>query len=130
MDDLQVHHIQSRSRPGDETAENLITLCASCHQKAHGQRYLPLQMVLPIFKYHLDPIVTGSVIRECATEAPISAHRSKSKFGPPLVLPKRWGGQLIRNPRTRKPDQKAKHEQQLFHDQYPALVVLDNFFYH
>src|ERR1700730_2614321 len=73
---------------------------------------------------------TGSVIRECATEAPISAHRSKSKFGPPLVLPKRWGGQLIRNPRTRKPDQKAKHEQQLFHDQYPALVVLDNFFYH
>ena len=33
-DSLQVHHIQSRSRLGDDAAENLIALCASCHQKA------------------------------------------------------------------------------------------------
>ena len=25
------------ARLGDDAAENLITLCASCHQKAHGQ---------------------------------------------------------------------------------------------
>ena len=37
MEDLQVHHILPRSRLGDDVAENLITLCASCHQKAHRQ---------------------------------------------------------------------------------------------
>jgi len=32
---LQVHHIRPRSRLGDDTAENLIALCAECHQKVH-----------------------------------------------------------------------------------------------
>lgn len=32
---LQVHHIQSRGRQGDDGEENLITLCATCHQDAH-----------------------------------------------------------------------------------------------
>ena len=32
---LQVHHIQSRGRLGDDTEENLITLCASCHERIH-----------------------------------------------------------------------------------------------
>jgi 5-methylcytosine-specific restriction endonuclease McrA len=35
LEGLQAHHIQARSRLGDDAAENLITLCASCHQKAH-----------------------------------------------------------------------------------------------
>jgi 5-methylcytosine-specific restriction endonuclease McrA len=35
MDDLQVHHIRPRSRQGDDAEENLIALCATCHQKAH-----------------------------------------------------------------------------------------------
>ena len=32
---LQVHHMQSRSLLGDDAEENLITLCARCHQKLH-----------------------------------------------------------------------------------------------
>jgi 5-methylcytosine-specific restriction endonuclease McrA len=32
---LQVHHMQSRSLLGDDVDENLITLCAQCHQKLH-----------------------------------------------------------------------------------------------
>jgi 5-methylcytosine-specific restriction endonuclease McrA len=35
MEDLQVHHIQPRNRLGDDTAENLVALCARCHQAAH-----------------------------------------------------------------------------------------------
>ena len=37
IEGLQVHHIQPRSRLGDDAAENLIALCTSCHQKAHRQ---------------------------------------------------------------------------------------------
>jgi 5-methylcytosine-specific restriction endonuclease McrA len=32
---LQVHHRKFRSRLGDDTAENLITLCADCHRAEH-----------------------------------------------------------------------------------------------
>ncbi len=32
---LQVHHLQSRSRPGGDVEENLITLCAGCHEARH-----------------------------------------------------------------------------------------------
>ena len=32
---LEVHHIKSRSRGGDNREENLITLCASCHRHLH-----------------------------------------------------------------------------------------------
>ena len=35
MSNLQVHHIQARSRLGDDSEENLITVCASCHQMIH-----------------------------------------------------------------------------------------------
>ena len=38
MEGLQVHHIQWRSHLGDDAAENLIALCASCHQEAHRQK--------------------------------------------------------------------------------------------
>jgi 5-methylcytosine-specific restriction endonuclease McrA len=34
-DHLQVHHIRSRSRLGDDADENLITLCADCHNNIH-----------------------------------------------------------------------------------------------
>lgn len=38
---LQVHHIRSRSALGDDTAENLVTLCADCHDRLHlGYRLL------------------------------------------------------------------------------------------
>jgi 5-methylcytosine-specific restriction endonuclease McrA len=39
MEDLQVHHLQWRSQLGDDTLENLIVLCASCHQDVHVQRH-------------------------------------------------------------------------------------------
>src|ERR1700733_9845821 len=38
IEGLQVHHISPRSRLGDDTAENLIALCAKCHQNLH-RRY-------------------------------------------------------------------------------------------
>jgi 5-methylcytosine-specific restriction endonuclease McrA len=34
-DRLQVHHIRSRGRLGDDADENLITLCADCHSDIH-----------------------------------------------------------------------------------------------
>jgi len=34
-DKLHVHHIQPRSLMGDDAESNLITLCASCHEKIH-----------------------------------------------------------------------------------------------
>ncbi len=37
--DLQVHHRNPRSRLGDDTEPNLITLCARCHEETHRHRY-------------------------------------------------------------------------------------------
>ena len=36
MEQLQVHHLQFRSRSGDDDEPNLITLCEGCHGQAHG----------------------------------------------------------------------------------------------
>ena len=35
LKNLQVHHLQPRSRLGDDTMTNLITLCSRCHGKRH-----------------------------------------------------------------------------------------------
>jgi len=35
MSNLEVHHKQFRSHSGDDSADNLITLCAACHAIAH-----------------------------------------------------------------------------------------------
>ena len=32
---LQVHHQEFRSHSGDDVEANLITLCASCHERVH-----------------------------------------------------------------------------------------------
>ena len=32
---LQVHHIEFRSRTGEDTEDNLITLCFACHSARH-----------------------------------------------------------------------------------------------
>lgn len=33
--DLQVHHIEARSHLGNDSEQNLITLCANCHRSVH-----------------------------------------------------------------------------------------------
>ncbi len=36
ISNLEVHHKELRSRSGDDSEQNLITLCAVCHWLAHG----------------------------------------------------------------------------------------------
>ncbi len=36
MANLEVHHRQFRSHSGDDSEENLITLCISCHDEMHS----------------------------------------------------------------------------------------------
>ena len=38
MSNLEVHHKEFRSRLGDDSEENLITLCDSCHRSVHACR--------------------------------------------------------------------------------------------
>jgi len=35
MSNLEVHHREFRSQSGGDAEENLITLCAACHARAH-----------------------------------------------------------------------------------------------
>jgi 5-methylcytosine-specific restriction endonuclease McrA len=35
MSNLEVHHQQFRSHAGDDSEQNLITLCATCHTTVH-----------------------------------------------------------------------------------------------
>ena len=35
MSNLEVHHKRFRSHSGDDSEENLITLCFTCHASAH-----------------------------------------------------------------------------------------------
>jgi 5-methylcytosine-specific restriction endonuclease McrA len=35
MFNLEIHHKQFRSHSGDDSEENLITICAACHAIAH-----------------------------------------------------------------------------------------------
>jgi len=36
MKNLEVHHLNARSRLGHDRLENLITLCHACHSEIHG----------------------------------------------------------------------------------------------
>jgi 5-methylcytosine-specific restriction endonuclease McrA len=35
MQHLQVHHLKFRSQSGSDVEQNLITLCAQCHERMH-----------------------------------------------------------------------------------------------
>ena len=35
MQNLQVHHLKFRSQSGGDEEQNLITLCAECHEQMH-----------------------------------------------------------------------------------------------
>ncbi|PYX70234.1 MAG: hypothetical protein DMG72_19230 [Acidobacteria bacterium] len=38
MSNLEVHHQNFRSRSGDDSEQNLITLCTKCHVQVHQSR--------------------------------------------------------------------------------------------
>ena len=38
LKNLQVHHLESRAKLGDDALDNLITLCVDCHERQHGGR--------------------------------------------------------------------------------------------
>ena len=38
MTNLEVHHQQFRSHSGDDSEENLITICHTCHETIHGTK--------------------------------------------------------------------------------------------
>ena len=40
MSNLEVHHKQFRSRSGNDSEQNLITLCSTCHAQTHGRSHL------------------------------------------------------------------------------------------
>jgi 5-methylcytosine-specific restriction endonuclease McrA len=40
MSNLEVHHKQFRSRSGNDSDQNLITLCSTCHAQTHGRSHL------------------------------------------------------------------------------------------
>jgi 5-methylcytosine-specific restriction endonuclease McrA len=35
MQHLQVHHLEFRSHSGSDVEQNLVTLCADCHERVH-----------------------------------------------------------------------------------------------
>ena len=35
MTNLEIHHVQFRSHSGEDSEQNLITLCTVCHTKKH-----------------------------------------------------------------------------------------------
>ena len=37
MSNLEVHHTEFRSRGGDDSEQNLITLCTACHSGVHRE---------------------------------------------------------------------------------------------
>jgi hypothetical protein len=55
---VEVHHIIFRSQGGRDVHENLISLCSSCHRKAHGterpriERF-ELELLLQTHRYNL-----------------------------------------------------------------------------
>ncbi len=40
MTNLEVHHLQFRSHSGEDTEENLITICQDCHSRVHEGQWL------------------------------------------------------------------------------------------
>ena len=45
LENLQVHHKIKRSQLGNESLDNLVTLCASCHLGEHGQLFYSVPAV-------------------------------------------------------------------------------------
>ena len=46
---VEVHHKEFRSHSGDDTEQNLITLCTTCHQQVHGNQGLGAVSIRRLF---------------------------------------------------------------------------------
>lgn len=59
-EDLNIHHVRYRSEGGPDTPKNLITLCFSCHKKAHSnkKKYQPIMLLWLWLFYVQDTEVT------------------------------------------------------------------------
>jgi 5-methylcytosine-specific restriction endonuclease McrA len=51
LENLQVHHRVKRSQLGNDTLDNLVTLCAYCHMAEHGH----LSYTIPAIKVCRKP---------------------------------------------------------------------------
>ncbi len=47
LENLQIHHKSKRSQQGNDSLENLVTLCAYCHMEEHGQLYYSVEFPRP-----------------------------------------------------------------------------------
>src|SRR5712692_208181 len=48
LENLQVHHQIKRSQQGNDSLDNLVTLCAHCHMAEHGQLYFETGTLKPL----------------------------------------------------------------------------------
>jgi 5-methylcytosine-specific restriction endonuclease McrA len=48
LENLQVHHKMKRSHQGNDSLDNLVTLCGHCHMAEHGQLYFQLGTLKPL----------------------------------------------------------------------------------
>ncbi len=51
LENLQIHHKIKRSQRGNDSLDNLVTLCAYCHMEEHGQ----LSYTIPAAKLCTKP---------------------------------------------------------------------------
>jgi len=47
LENLQVHHKIKRSHRGNDSLDNLVTLCAHCHMAEHGQLCFESRILTP-----------------------------------------------------------------------------------
>lgn len=75
----QVHHIKPKAEGGEDSVENLITLCRSCHLTKHtngvGGEYLDArEHILDVFQQH-GYATTGMLVDETGYSRPTVSKR-------------------------------------------------------
>jgi DNA invertase Pin-like site-specific DNA recombinase len=71
-DDLQHHHLVAKTRGGSDAEANRITLCTSCHDKLHEQRYGASKQSRP------DLLLDGRVVPASADRKLMPDQREKA----------------------------------------------------
>lgn len=68
-DGVQIHHVRYRSEGGPDTPRNLISLCATCHERAHSnkRKYQPILLVwLWLFYAEENEVTVPAAFRAAA----------------------------------------------------------------